>query len=175
MLLRTQLQQAYVGEIVDLFWIDLGPIGVSEEMFLTPSSDSNISFNGNVYTPFPIGITGSDRDLNAAPGRVTLSVSNVTQQLASLVISYGDMVGAHVTYTRTMSNFLDGQPDGGTNQSFPVQKYIIQQKSAFNRQTIQFVLSTELDRANLMLPRRQCLKAQAGSSILWCPGMQRTR
>lgn len=173
--IREQISQPFVGNIVELYHIDLNPIGVAEEFWFTPSSSVAISFNGQAYTPFPISVTGSDRDLNAAPGRVTLNVSNVTQQLAALVISYGDMVGGHVTYIRTFENFLDGKPNGGSNQSFPVQRYIIQQKSAFNQQTISFVLSTELDRANLMLPRRQCLKSQAGTAILWCPGMQRTK
>lgn len=173
--IRAQIAQPFVGNIVELYHIDLNPIGVAEELYLTPSSSTSISFNSQAYTPFPISLTGTDRDLNSAPGRVTLSVSNVNQQLASLVISYGDMVGGHVTYIRTFENFLDGKPDGGSNQSFPVQRYIIQQKSAFNSQNITFILSTELDRANLMLPRRQCLKSQAGTAILWCPGMQRTR
>lgn len=171
----AQLKQSFVGNVIDLFHIDLNPIGVAQEFFLTPSSNTPITFNGVTYNPFPVSISGLDRNTDAAPGRVRLNVDNTSQMLAAAVISYGDMVGGHVIYTRTFQNYLDGQPDGGTNQSFPVLRYIIHQKSIFNQQTIQFILATQLDRAGLMLPRRQCLKSDAGRTALYCPGMQRTK
>lgn len=173
--IKEQLARPYVGAFVDLFHIDLTPIGVSQHFYLTPSSRTPIAFNGTTYNPFPISISGKDNTNTGAPGRVTMQVDNVTQMVASAVISYGDMVGGHVTYTRTMDNFLDGKADGGTQQSFPIQHYIILQKSAFSQQAIEFVLGTELDRPGLMLPRRQCLKTNVGKGGLWCPGMVRTR
>ena len=173
--INAQLEQPFVGNIVDLFHIDLNPIGVAQEFFFTPSSSTPIQFNGETYNPFPIQISGLDRNQDAAPGRVKMTVDNTSQMLAAAVISYGDMVGGRVRYIRTFQNYLDGQPDGGTQQSFPILHYIIHQKSMFNQQGIQFVLTTQLDRAGLMLPRRQCLKSDAGRTALWCPGMQRTK
>lgn len=173
--IQEQIRQSYVGELVHLFRIDLNPIGVNEVLFLTPSASTTISFNGDTYTPFPITIEGLDRTLEGAAGRVKLSVSNVTQMLAASVIAYGDMVGATVEYIRTMKNFLDGEADGGTNQSNPVQKYVIIQKSRFSQQSIEFILATELDRPGLLLPRRQCLKSDVRNGSLYAPGMMRTR
>lgn len=173
--IREQITKPNVGAFVDLFHIDLTPIGSTQQFYLTPSSRDPISFNGNTYNPFPIEVAGTERNSTGAPGRVTMKVSNVNQMVAAAVISYGDMVGGHVTYTRTLGQFLDGQDDGGTNQSFPVQRFIILQKIAFSQQSIEFVLGTDLDRPGLMLPRRQCLKTNVGKGGLWCPGMVRTR
>lgn len=173
--IQEQQRQSYVGELVHLFKIDLNPIGVDEILYLTPSASAVITFNGDDYTPFPIAIEGLDRSLEAAPGRVKLTVSNVTQMLAASVIAYGDLVGAKVDYTRTMKNFLDGEDDGGTNQSNPVQRYIIIQKSRFSQQSIEFTLATQLDRPGLMLPKRQCLKSDVRNGSLFTPGMGRVR
>jgi lambda family phage minor tail protein L len=173
--IREQITKPNIGAFVDLFHVDLNPIGVATEFYFTPSSRTPILFNGETYNPFPIELGGADRNVTGAPSRVTMKVSNVNQMVAAAVITYGDMVGGHVTYTRTLENFLDGAEDGGTSQSFPVQRYIILQKSAFSQQSIEFTLGTELDRPGLMLPRRQCLKTNVGKGGLWCPGMIRTR
>lgn len=173
--ITEQLSQPFVGNIIDLFHIDLTPIGSTEEFFLTPSSSSPITFNSQVYTPFPITIEGLDRSLENAPGRVTLSISNMTQMLGAMILSYGDMVGGHVTYIRTFDNFLDGSANGGTNQSFPVLRYIIYQKAHYSQSGMRFVLTTELDRPGSMLPRRQILKSDVGTGNLYAPGMARFR
>lgn len=173
--IREQLTKPNVGAIVELFHIDLNPIGVNQHLYLTPSSNTAISFNGTEYTPFPIGSSGKDTNAVNAPGRISLKVSNITPMIAGMVNSYGDMVGGHVTITRTLDNFLDGAADGGTGQCFPVQRYVILQKMTFCQQFIEFQLGTELDRPGMMLPRRQCLKTNVGHGGLWCPGMVRTR
>lgn len=173
--IREQSAKPNVGAIVDLFHIDMTPIGVPQHLYLTPSSSTPITFNGVQYTPFPISTGGKSTNVSGAPGRVTLKVDNITQMVAAAVISYGDLVGAHVTYIRTFDNFLDGAADGGTSQSFPVQNYVILQKTVFSQQSIEFTLGTQLDRPGLMLPRRQCLKTNVGKGGLWCPGMVRTR
>lgn len=173
--IKEQIVKPNVGAFVDLFHIDMTPVGVNLHFYFTPSSRTPIAFGGETYNPFPIAISGKDTNSNGAPGRVTLMVDNITQMVASALISYGDMVGGHVTYLRTFENFLDGKADGGTSQSFPVQRYIILQKASFSQQSIEFVLGTELDRPGLMLPRRQCLKTNVGKGGLYCPGMVRTR
>lgn len=173
--IAQQLSQPYVGEVVDLFHLDLRPIGQNLDFYFTPSSDRAIKFNNVTYQPLPISISGLNKDNNAAPGRVNLTVSNLTYMLAAMVVSYGDLVGARLNYTRTMKNFLDGQENGGTGQAMNWQRYIIFQKNVHNQEMIQWVLSTELDRPDLYLPLRQCLKSDIVGNSLWCPGMQRTR
>lgn len=172
---REQLAKPFVGNLVELYTIDLTPIGGGQVYRFTPSSSTPVQFNTLEYTPFPIQISGQSRDMNNAPGRVDLSISNINNVLRAHIVSLGDIVGARVTHIRTFENFLDGQPDGGTNQSFPIMRYTVFQKKIFNKTSVAWVLTTELDRPDLMLPRRQCLKSDVGEAVLYCPGMQRTR
>lgn len=169
MTIQTQLGKPYVGAIVDLFEIDLTPIGSPNRYFYTPSSTSPITFDGNVYYPFPISIDGQEKTLNGAPGRLTLTVSNVNGLLAADVISKGDMLGAKVVYTRTFQELI------ATNESFPPVTMIIFQKSAFSRDTIQWILTSELDRPYTKLPLRQAMKKDLGIGAVYAPGMRRFR
>lgn len=173
--IKEQLSQNYVGEMVELITIDTTPIGGTDVFHFTPSSNTPIAFNGVTYTPMPISISGLSRSMDAAPGRVNLQMSSMNGLVAAAVISLGDLVGSRVTSIRTFKNFLDGQTDGGTQQSFPVQRFIIYQKEVFSREAIQWVLTTELDRPGAMLPMRQCLKSDVSRNALFCPGMQRSR
>jgi len=173
--IKEQVKKPDVGAFVDLFHIDLTPIGQNQHFYMTPSSHTPIVFGGITYNPFPIALTGKDNSLEGAPGRVTMRADNVTQMFAAAVLSYGDMVGGEVNYLRTLDRYLDGKPEADSTQHFPIQRYIILQKSAFSQQSIEFVLGTQVDRPGLMLPRRQCLKTNVGKGGLWCPGMTRTR
>lgn len=173
--IKEQITEAYVGEVVELFVLDTTPIGGSMIYRYTPSSHTPISFSGHEYIPLPIAMQGLDRNLDSAPGRVALTLSSMNSMIFASIISLGDLVGARVTYIRTFKNFLDGQPQGGSNQSFPVQRFVIYQKTMFSPQGIEFILTTEIDRPNVMLPLRQCLKSDVGINTLYCPGMQRTR
>lgn len=173
--IKEQLTQSYVGEMVELFTIDTTSIGGIDVFHFTPSSHTPISFNGIEYTPMPISISGLNRSMDAAPGRVNMQMSSMNGLVAAAVISLGDLVGAKVTHIRTFKNFLDGQEDGGMQQSFPVERFIIYQKEVFSRQAIQWILTTELDRPGAMLPMRQCLKSDVSRNALFCPGMQRSR
>lgn len=174
-LLTVQITQPFVGNVVELFYIDLTPIGQNVTFAFTPSSEVPIAFNGVNYFPAPIQLTGIERNQDSAPGRIQMAISNLTLTLAAAVVSYGDLVGANVTYTRTFENYLDGKPNGGTAQQFPSIRMHIFQMDTFTRNAIQFTLATELDRPSLMLPRRQALKSAQGKGILWAPGLSRSR
>ena len=122
--IKEQITQPYVGELVELITIDTSPVGGTDIFRFTPSSDTPISFNGVTYNPMPITISGLSRSLDSAPGRVNLQVSSMNGLIAAAVITLGDLAGAKVTYIRTFKNYLDGQADGGLQQSFPIQRYI---------------------------------------------------
>ena len=59
--IAQQLSQPYVGEVVDLFHLDLRPIGQNLDFYFTPSSDRAIKFNNVTYQPLPISISGLNK------------------------------------------------------------------------------------------------------------------
>lgn len=169
MTLTAQLGKPYVGALVDLFEIDLTPIGSTNRYFYTPSSSSPIVFNGNTYYPLPISIESQDKTMNGAPGRVTLTVSNINGLLAPDIINFGDMLGARVVYTRTFDELI------ASNESFPPVEMVVFQKNVFTRDTIQWILTTPLDRPYTKLPLRKAMKKDLGIGIAYCPGLMRFR
>lgn len=171
--IQDQLREKYVGEMIELYDIDLSPIGVNSKIYLTNTSATSVSWQGRTYQPFPLSSNGVSRNLTQAPGRISLRVSNVNNFLTAAVLTYGDLVGADVTRWRTFSNFLDGAPNADPDQHFPIERYTIIQKAAFNESLIEFVCATKLDRPGLMLPRRQILRDQVDGA-LWCPGVARS-
>ena len=164
-----QLHEKYVGEMVELFTIDLLPIGINVQYYLTNTSADPVTFQKKVYIPFPIECTNISRSATA-PGRVTLRVSNVTSLLATVVQQYGDIIGAEVKRIRTFSNFLTGAVNADNGQHFPIETYTII-KNLQLPELIEFVC-TKLDRPG-NIPRRQILRDNVRGA-LYCPGVARS-
>lgn len=178
--IKEQLKQPYVGNLVYLFNLDMTPLGVATQLYFTPSSSTTLTFNGQAYTPLPVEISGISNNMVGAPGRATLRMgANTTgtysRMLVSYVISLGDLVGARINVTKTFENYLDGKPEGGTDQSFLTERFIIYRKDNFGPDGIQWTLTGELDRPYVLLPLRQTLKSDVGTGALYAPGMQRLR
>lgn len=175
MAIKDQLVQEYVGEIVELYEIDLNPLGQSIIYRLTPHADEPISWQGEVFSPFPINITGMDRSYNKAPGRVKMEASTASTLMTSLMIQYGDLVGAKVKKWRTLSMYLDGKPTSDPAQHWPVENYVIIQRETLSVDGVRWILATNIDKPGNILPRRQCLKEDISRRGLYCPGMSRWR
>lgn len=173
MTIKQELNKEFIGEIIELYEIDLNPIGTNVIIRLTPHSENAVIWRSNTYSPFPIASTGAERSNTNAPGRVNLIASTNTTLLTSLMLQYGDLVGAHVTKWRTLSMYLDGRPAADPNQHWPVEKYIIIQRSSLNQENVTWVLANRLDQPGLVLPRRQTLRDVASRGSLWCPGQAR--
>lgn len=110
MTIQHDLQKdAVPGGLVELYTVDLNPVGVAEILYLTPNTNNgqSISFDGQVYTPFPIVGSGWEVSVDGKQPQPTLQVSNVTQFFNSYVALYQDLVGAKVTRTLTLEQYLD--------------------------------------------------------------------
>lgn len=173
--LAQQTLHPDVGNIIELFKIDASKLG-GDVLYLTPSG-LNVSYNGQAYTPAPLQITGRSFDMEGAPNRPTLNIAaDRGSVLFQMVLSYGDLVGATVTYTKTFANFLDDGPDASPFEHFPEERFIIIQRSSFSAIGVSFVLATPLDQPLLIVPRRQILRDDTGGQYtLWCPGVSRVR
>jgi lambda family phage minor tail protein L len=137
--------------------------------------DKNIIWQGNIYYPAPI--LAEDFEYSAQGSlptpKLTLSVNDLSinelRRLKLVIKNYDDLTGAKVTRRRTFAQFLDaenwiligGTPSGYTpdpNSEFTSDIYYISRKSADNKNSIQFELTSVLDLEGLKLPLRVVLQ-----------------
>ena len=140
--------------------------------------DSTIIWQGNTYIPAPIQATGFENSSRGTLPTPILSISSQsetgTDQLALLryeILKLGDIIGAKVTRRRTFAKYLDWDnfqaataesrlaelPDGyepDPNAELPRDIYFIERKTAENKNTIQYQLSSILDLEGIKIPRR---------------------
>ena len=137
------------------------------------NANGEIIFAGNTYLRFPIEATGFAYQRGQLP-RPKLRVSNATGLVSSILVSVNqvtrgnDLTGATFTRIRTMARFLDavnfpgntnplGTPD--PTAEFKRQIFIVDRKSAENREVVEFELAAAIDMAGVRAPKRQCTRA----------------
>jgi len=137
------------------------------------NANGEIVFAGNSYLRFPIEATGFAYQRGQLP-RPKLRVSNATGLISAILVSVNqvtpgnDLTGATFTRIRTMARFLDavnfpgntnplGTPD--PTAEFKRQIFIVDRKSAENREVVEFELAASTDMAGVRAPKRQCTRA----------------
>ena len=137
------------------------------------NANGEIVFAGNTYLRFPIEATGFAYQRGQLP-RPKLRVSNATGLISAILVSVNqvttgnDLTGATFTRIRTMARFLDavnfpgntnplGTPD--PTAEFKRKIYIVDRKSAENREIVEFELAAATDMAGVRVPKRQCTRA----------------
>lgn len=158
---------------LELFDFDATLIGGATSYYTnTPTGGvvSPLTWRGNNYFPLPFEITGVDvRGDGTAPTRPKIVISNVNQFLLAAVLTLGDLIGMRVTRWRTFYKFTDGQANANILMHYPLEEWIITKKVAHSKTSIQFEMSSPLDRPGLRLPKKQILRDQG------FPGVARVR
>lgn len=161
---------------VELYTLDASASGGAIYHFCNHLNQSggNVVFGSTVYNALPIKVSGWNQTQTGTSPKPEVTLSNLSKALLSAVISQGDLVGAKLIRIRTFSKFLaDGaSPNGGAYVG--PDTMVIEQKTHHDRSTIQFQLTSVLDRLGMKLPRRQVLK---DANHLGCafPGVSRNR
>ena len=136
--------------------------------------NGEIIWQGNSYTRFPVQADGFQYGKGQLP-RPTLNFSNAFGTISSILstvnqITRGnDLTGATVKRIRTQARFIDaanfpsnvnpyGTPD--TTAEYPQEIYIIDRKSAENRNIVYFELAAVFDMAGVRAPKRQCTRKE---------------
>lgn len=138
-----------------------GPIG---SIYSLQGGAGAVSFNGIVYNPYPITVTNYERSGQGKLPMPKLQIDNTilvpggTVPLASSLIgNYSDVLGAIVTRTRTFKSCLDGQENEGQDAIFAPDIYLVDRKSAHNKNIIEFELAAAIDQMGKKLPGRQII------------------
>ena len=180
----SEVQKINPSAIIELFTLQLDTAlhGASTIYRFHAGSNLNangeIVFAGNSYLRFPIGATGFAYQRGQLP-RPKVIISNATGFMSAIldavnnVTAGNDLTGATFTRIRTMARFLDavnfpqdsngnhvnplGTPD--PTAEFKRQIFIVDRKSAENREVVEFELAAAIDMAGVRAPKRQCTRA----------------
>lgn len=161
MTIKNEVQKTETSEYIELWELDLTIFSDSIYYFTVNAKESgDVVWNGNTYTPMDIEANGFEWDGTRLP-TPKLSFSLTNQVIRTFILSYGDMLGAKVTRTRTYRKFLDGEPTANPNEYFSKDVYIINQKTTENKFLVELELSSYLDQQNIEVPLRR--------TITFCP------
>lgn len=167
MTINSDIQSLAPGEIVELFELDLNPIGTAEVYRFhagVNELNSDVVWDGNTYTRFPVKADGFAKSGQGALPRPKIGIANVTGLIGALARQAGDLIGAKLTRIRTFVkyldavNFADGNPTADPNQYLDREVWFIDRKSAENKIFVEFELAAAFDVAGVMLPRRQVIQ-----------------
>lgn len=158
MTIAQDVQKLEPGPILEFFQVDATSIGGGILRFHN-HSDGDVTWQGLVYSQWPIEATGFERTSGQQP-RPTLSVGNIDGSISFLCLAYEDMVGAVVTVRTTFKQYLDGQPGADPTQEFLPDIWFIDRKAKETIEAVEFELASALDFADVKLPRRQIIANQ---------------
>ena len=180
----SEVQKINPSAIIELFTLQLDTALHGASTIYRFHAGSNLDANGeivfagNSYLRFPIEATGFAYQRGQLP-RPKVIISNATGFMSAIldavnnVTAGNDLTGATFTRIRTMARFLDavnfpqdsngnhvnplGTPD--PTAEFKRQIFIVDRKSAENRQVVEFELAAAIDMAGVRAPKRQCTRA----------------
>ena len=175
----SEVQKINPSAIIELFTLQLDTALHGASTIYRFHAGSNLDANGeivfagNSYLRFPIEATGFAYQRGQLP-RPKVIISNATGLISAIldavndVTAGNDLTGATFTRIRTMARFLDavnfpgnsnplGTPD--PTAEFKRQIFIVDRKSAENREVVEFELAAAIDMAGVRAPKRQCTRA----------------
>lgn len=160
------------GTLIELFELDatgiLDSAGNPGSVYYFHSGKNelnmDISWQGNVYSAFPVEASGFELTTSGQLPKPNIKVANVDGAIAALNRGYGDLVEAKVSRKRTLIKYLDainfaaGNPLADPNQFFPDDVYYVNRKVSENRIFVEYELASVIDVAGVKLPRRQIVQ-----------------
>lgn len=168
MTIAADIQKLNPGKLVEMFVVDLNPIGVVETYYFANEANelgTNLVWQGQVYTKFPLEANGFEWNGQGKQPRPTVRVANVTGIMDALARANDDLVGAKFIRRRTFAKYLDAVNfAGGVNATadpnvhFDDEIWFVDRKSSVNRVFVEWELASAADLSGIMLPRRQVIQ-----------------
>lgn len=174
----SDLQAAAPSAIIELFELalDASLHGSSDIWRFHNGSSSNnngtVIWNGQTYMRYPIECEGFEFSGKGTLPQPKLRISNIMGTITALLLTANattpgnDLIGAKLTRIRTLAKYIDAanwstgiNPYGTPNPSieFPREVFFLSQKSAENRDVVEFLCSASFDLQGVRAPKRQCI------------------
>jgi len=123
----------------------------------------SITWQGKVYNPLPVDVTGFSMSASGSIPRPNLKASNIGGSLGGYLRSMDGAVGAKITRRRTLARYMDAvnfpgvNPNADSTQHFPDEIYYLARKTSENPIYIEYELAASFDVAGVQIPRRQVI------------------
>ena len=157
--IKQDVRKSWHDSIIELFELDLRPItGDSNDRYYFTGDifpdGTKIRWQGEVYQPFPISITGFETTTKGTIPQPELTVANVLGTLAAVTNAFDDLVGARIVRRRTLGKYLDNGTSPDPSEEFPEDVYYIERKTSETSLSISWQLASKIDLEGLQIPRR---------------------
>lgn len=166
MSMSADVQKLEPGSDVRLYEVDTTALGGRLFRFHGHMQAGPIIWQGQVYDPVQIEVTGLDIRGDGRPSEPTLKMANVLdgvpQALSALCLQLDDLTGAPVRIIKTFAHYLDAAnfPEGNPRAA-PVseeQWWNVEVKADEGHDQITWLLSSPLDMQGQQLPSTQITK-----------------
>jgi len=161
MTIAAAAQSLTPGDKVNLYTLDLNPVGVQMILHFTNNvleDGSPILFNQIEYAHVDVETSGWEQTGTGPFPRPKVKVGNVFDFLSGLLYAYNDLVGAKFIRLVTFRQFLDDGESPDPEAYFPPDIYTIEQKTAATKSYLEFTLSAAVDQQGITLPRRKIFR-----------------
>lgn len=158
-----ELSKIEQESIIELFEVDLTKIIGEKTVFRFHNGMNElrqaITWQGNVYEPYPIQAQGFEKNGQGTSNRPKLTVANISGLLTGLTQDYEDLLGAVVTRHQLLAKFLDSVNfKEGNSFADPTQEivsnYVIEQLSSLNSESATFELALPCESDGALIPAR---------------------
>lgn len=152
--INIEIQKPETNPYVELYELDLNPIGENQILRWTPNVNENgtsIVFNGNTYVPLDIRVEGIEYSGQGRPPTPKIFLPGTVDALAALINSFNGLSGAKFTRIRTFSQWLGAVANP---QSLRNDVFIVDRIANQNKYTIEIELTSVIDQTNSQLPKR---------------------
>jgi lambda family phage minor tail protein L len=167
MTVEADIQKLDPGAIIELYELDTTAIGGDSVDRFHPGVNylgTDIVWNGNTYTKYPIVASGFEANGQGQSPRPTVQVSNIGGLIGALTVAMEDLLGAKFTRIRTFAKYLDAvnfpggvNPDADPNAEIDRQIYYVDRKSSENKIFVEFELAAASDLVGVNIPLRQVI------------------
>ncbi|EFF6684320.1 phage minor tail protein L [Escherichia coli] len=155
---------AGVGAFIDLFELDLRPLGGGVIRFHCGANGyyGDVIWQGIPYNSYPIEATGFEMKNEGVYSRPQMAVANIGGMITGMNNDYNDLLGLRVTRHQVAVKYLDainfpnGNPEADPSIE-AVSIYVIEAMSEENPDQVQYELATPVDADKAVIPGRTIL------------------
>ena len=169
MTVASDIQLLAPTALIELFALDVGSKysggGILYFHAGVNGLNSDVVWNAQTYTRYPIEASGFDKRSKGTLPRPTLRAANVGGTLAAQARTYGDFMGCKLTRRRTFARYLDAvnfpggtNPTADVNQHFADDVFFVDRKASETPTAIEWELAAAMDMYGVLLPRRQVIQ-----------------
>ncbi|SCB88261.1 lambda-like phage minor tail protein L [Gilliamella bombicola] len=151
------------GAILDLYDVDLSKIAGEKLIFRFHAGLNQlrkaIVWQGKTYEPYPIQVTGFQKNGQGTSNRPTMSVSNAMGFITGLIADFDGLLGAVVTRHEVPVKYLDAVNfENGNQYADPfceiISNYVIEQVKQQNSMVVTFELALPCESDGTLIPAR---------------------